>query len=389
MADIDGKSFVIVKHTYFESPGTPEAELVRYLRGQAQAIFYIRNPFPDATAIPPNTTIVQYGPGGSITREITAPSAGRQPLLSYFKDVLFSVWYTLRSGGRYDLYVGADNLNTLAGLVLRMLGRVRKVAYYVIDFTPRRFPGRLMNAVYQAINRYCCYHADYIWNVSVRMIEGREAIGIRREKSALQLTVPLGCRFDDIPRLEYTDIAPHDIVYFGMLRAEHGPGLIIEALPQILERFPDARAVFAGDGELRSALETRAAELGVAKRVVFHGFVASDDEVYRILSRCGLALATYPPGDTYKAWSDPGKVKIYLACGLPVLITDVPPVAREIHEREAGTVVPHDAVALVDTVAGVFGDPARHERMRQAAIGLAREYDWNAIWERTFAAMDF
>ena len=389
MAEVDGKSFVIVKHTYFESPGTPEAELVRFLQGRANSILYIRHPFPDATKIPSNTSIVQYGPDGKIVREINAPAIGGPAALSYIKDVLFSIWYTLRSGVKYDLYAGADNLNTLAGLVLRAFGRVRKVAYYVIDFTPRRFPGRIMNGIYQGINRYCCYHADYIWNVSGRMIEGRESIGIQQEKSAPQITVPLGCRFDAIPRCDYTNITPHDIVYFGMLRAEHGPGLVLEAMPRILEQFPDSRAVFTGDGEIRPKLEARAAELGISGNVVFHGFLATDSDVYDILSHCGLALATYPPGDTYKAWSDPGKVKIYLACGLPVLITDVPPVAREIGERDAGFVIPHDAAALADAVTGVFSDPARHERMRRSAVGLAREYDWNVIWNRTFAAMDF
>ena len=98
----------------------------------------------------------------------------------------------------FDLYVGSDNLNSLAGIVLRSLGRVRKVAFYVIDFTPARFPGRLMNAIYQAINKICCYHADVIWNVSPAMAKGRERIGIRASLSALQITVPLGCDFKKI-----------------------------------------------------------------------------------------------------------------------------------------------------------------------------------------------
>jgi glycosyltransferase involved in cell wall biosynthesis len=374
--------------------------MVRFLRGKAASILSIRHPFPDATRIPLNTTAVEYGPDGRIIREFTAPAVRGNDLLFYLKDCILSVWYVLRTGRVYDLYVGSDNLNTLAGIILRALGRVRRVAYYVIDFTPIRFPGRLMNALYQAVNRFCCYHTDVIWNVSPAMIGGREAIGIRRDRSAPQITVPLGCDYAHIRRIAAGEHDPRTLVYFGSLRGEHGPGLALEALPRILREEPDARVVFAGGGELEERLKTRAAELGVAERVRFAGFIASDEEAYRLLSGCGLALATYPPDDhngpqtcakhkpgypTYKRYCDPGKVKIYLACGLPVLMTDVPAVARELAEKGAGVIVGYSPDALAETVLRIFRDPEGYRRMRERALAMAREYDWEAVWERTFA----
>ena len=98
-------SFVSVKHTYFESAGTPEAEMVRYLRGKALSILYIRHPFPDASRIPPNTTAVEYGSDGRVVREFTAPAVRGNDLLFYLKDCILSVWYVLRTGRVYDLYV--------------------------------------------------------------------------------------------------------------------------------------------------------------------------------------------------------------------------------------------------------------------------------------------
>jgi glycosyltransferase involved in cell wall biosynthesis len=246
-----------------------------------------------------------------------------------------------------------------------------------------------MNGIYQAINKLCCYRADAIWNVSPAMIGGRESIGILRSKSAPQITVPLGCDYDTIRASAVETADPHAIVYFGALREEHGPGLILEALPAIRREFPDATAVFAGGGELQEKLERRAAELGVSGNVRFTGFIASDREVYRILTGCGLALATYLPDDnTYKRFCDPGKVKIYLACGLPVMITDVPAVAREIEEKGAGRIVEHSPSALAETVTALFRDPGRHARMRERALALAAEYTWDSIWERTFREMD-
>jgi glycosyltransferase involved in cell wall biosynthesis len=379
------RSVVTVKHTYFESAGTPEAEMIRFLRGKAESILSISHPFPDATRIPPNTIAVEYGPDGEVTRRFTAPAIRGNDLLFYLKDGILSLWYVLRTGRVYDLYAGSDNLNTFAGILLRMLGRVRRVAYYVIDFTPVRFRGKLMNAVYQAVNRFCCYHADFIWNVSPAMIAGRESIGIRESRSAPQLTVPLGCDYARIRKYASEAHDPHALVYFGTLRDEHGPGLAIEALPLILLDVPDAALVYAGGGELEGVLKARAEELGVAERVRFLGFVPSDEEVYRVLSGSGLALATYPPDDhTYKRFCDPGKVKIYLACGLPVLATDVPAVARELASKGAGAIVAYTPESLAEAAVRIFRDQEGYRAMCGRALDMAREYDWDTIWQRVF-----
>ena len=192
-----------------------------------------------------------------------------------------------------------------------------------------------------------------------------------------------------IHRKEISNIRPHDIVYFGALRNEHGPGLIIEALPAIAAEVPDVQVVFIGDGPLKNSLAARTDELNVTSHVHFTGFIESVEDVYEILTRCGLALATYLPDDTtYKLYSDPGKVKIYLACGLPVLITDVPPIAKTIHERGAGTIVEYSPSSLTETVIGIFADSGRYSRMREEAIVMASEFDWNSIWLRTFESMN-
>jgi glycosyltransferase involved in cell wall biosynthesis len=390
MSTVRGRSFAVVKHTYYESPGLPETELVRWLSARsADAILYIRHPFPDASRIPPTTTVVDITDGGEDIRTLTAPHIPGPSVVRYAADVLLSVWYVLRAGRRFDLYVGADNLNAFAGIILRMLGRVRRVVFYVIDFTPERFANPLLNTIYRWINRFACHHADVIWNVSERMIEGREETGISRTRSAPQITVPLGCRFGIVRRRPTGEISPRDIAYFGDLREEHGPGLIIEALPVIAASEPEVHVHIIGDGPLRETLEARAIELGVAERVIFHGFVKSDEAAYRILTGCGLALATYPPtSGTYKTYSDPGKVKIYLAAGLPILITDVPPIARTIADRSAGVLVPYDPAGLSEAITALISDRARYDTLRENAVVLGSEFDWDAIWERTFAAME-
>jgi glycosyltransferase involved in cell wall biosynthesis len=53
---------------------------------------------------------------------------------------------------------------------------------------------------------------------------------------------------------------------------QKGPDLLVEAIPYMLRFYPNAKFFFAGDGEMRSAVEGRAHSLGVAHATRFIGF---------------------------------------------------------------------------------------------------------------------
>ena len=51
-------------------------------------------------------------------------------------------------------------------------------------------------------------------------------------------------------------------------------------------------------------------------------------------------------------------------------------------------IVDYDADSLVKAVAGILLNPAVHSSMREKALALAAEYDWDAIWVRTLREME-
>jgi glycogen synthase len=69
-------------------------------------------------------------------------------------------------------------------------------------------------------------------------------------------------------------IGPLDptVLFAGRLVHQKGPDLLMEAIPSILRFYPRAKFVFAGDGEMRGAVESRARQLGVAQATRFLGF---------------------------------------------------------------------------------------------------------------------
>jgi len=66
-------------------------------------------------------------------------------------------------------------------------------------------------------------------------------------------------------------IGPMDptVLFVGRMVFQKGPDLLVEAIPYVLRFYPNARFIFAGDGEMRSQVEWRAHHLGVAHATRF------------------------------------------------------------------------------------------------------------------------
>jgi len=77
-------------------------------------------------------------------------------------------------------------------------------------------------------------------------------------------------------------IAPLDptILFCGRLAWQKGPDLLVEAIPQVLRLHPNAKFMFAGDGDMRSGVEARARHLGLSGAVRFLGQQGGDDLVH-------------------------------------------------------------------------------------------------------------
>jgi glycosyltransferase involved in cell wall biosynthesis len=315
-------------------------------------------------------------PAGSFSARPAAPA------LRFAADL----WRTMawaRPAAPLDLFIAGDNLLALAGLWLRRRGQARRVILYSIDFVERRFANPALNRAYHAADRAAARRVDVVWNVSREIGEGRR----RRDGAggAPAIVVPLGAHYDRIPRLPATAPVPPTIAFLGHLLEKQGLQLMIEALARIRRAVPQASLLVIGDGPYLPRLRAQSIAAGVEKAVEFTGFIDDHRSIESRLCRCALAVAPYVPDPmSFSRFADPGKVKTYLACGLPVLITDVPAVARLVDQRGAGRIVPYDAAALADAALAYLEAPGLLAGARAAAAVLGADFSWDRIFSRAF-----
>lgn len=161
------------------------------------------------------------------------------------------------------------------------------------------------------------------------------------------------------------------LISVGGLVERKGFHRVIDCLPALAERFPDIIYLAVGggspEGDMSAELKRQARRLDVADRVVFAGPVAPQDLSQWLSAADVFVLATRNEG-----WAN-----VFLeamACGLPVVTTDVGGNAEVVCREELGTIVP-------------FGDePALRQAIEQAIdktwdrvsiVAYARENSWD------------
>ena len=293
---------------------------------------------------------------------------------------------------RVDAWFGFNPLACTRGLAERKRGRTRSVVLWSVDFTPDRFgPDRLLTRLYDRVDRFCCRHADARVELSEAALRARDdRHGLQRSRAAPAHVVPMGAWLDRVPTTAPEGCRRRRVVFLGHLVAGKGVEKVVEALALLAARGEDVTADLIGGGPEETATRNRIAGLGLTDRIRVHGFVPDHREVERMLAACSLALAPYTPeAETHTRWADPGKLKAYLAAGLPIVLTEVPPNAQELARDAGAELARYDAAAFADAVARGLANEEEWRRRRKAALAYARRFDWNVLLSRALADLGF
>lgn len=185
------------------------------------------------------------------------------------------------------------------------------------------------------------------------------------------------------------DPATRRIVYAGQLYRWKG----VDTLLAAMARLPEAHlTVLGGRGDPAdpdlAACRERAAELGVADRVDFAGFVPHA-EVRGRLAGAGVAVLPLPDNLMARYFTSPLKLFDYMAAGVPIVASDLESVREVLADGDNALLVPpDDPAALASAIRRLLVNPGLADRLRRTAYEQVRAYTWDARAARIIEALD-
>ena len=174
----------------------------------------------------------------------------------------------------------------------------------------------------------------------------------------------------------------HVIVYVGSLSAWHGAEDLIDIAAELAS---DVSILMIGK-EL-AVLEEKAKKKGVYNKFVFTGFVAHE-EVPKYIAAADIGVAPYNPEgfqfmDKFGFYFSPIKIFEYMACGKPVVASDLEIIRDIIRENEGGLLAKagdaKDFAAKIkvlledETLRKKFGENGRN--------AVINKYTWDKVAE--------
>jgi glycosyltransferase involved in cell wall biosynthesis len=177
------------------------------------------------------------------------------------------------------------------------------------------------------------------------------------------------------------------LLTFGLLGPNKGIETVIQALPQLVREFPRLVYFVVGathpgvvrrQGEAyRTMLTRQAADLGIARHVVFRDQFVTTDELCSYLQAADIFVSPY----LNEAQVTSGALSYAMGAGAAAVSTPYWH-ASELLDEGRGRLFPFgDSEALVGAIAGLLRSPEELGRLRSAAFDFTRSMLWPRVGE--------
>ena len=159
----------------------------------------------------------------------------------------------------------------------------------------------------------------------------------------------------------------------GRLDKQKRPELLISVFAKLKEQYPSLYLILVGQGELEPAVRRQVADAGLGGCVIFAGF---QNEVEKVLPALDLHLL-FSRNEGFGTSTVEA-----MACGVPVVGTDVPGTADILRGSGAGILVPRDdEQAIVAAVMKLLENAVLREKMGQNGRIEAEQKFGKSKWE--------
>lgn len=182
---------------------------------------------------------------------------------------------TIASENSFDVIHAHDWLTYAAGIAAkRVSGKPLVVHVHATSFD-RGSEDNIDTRVYE-IERMGMLAADKV--ITVSNLTRNIVINKYGIDPSKVITVHNAVDFNEFKQMDvHRGVDDKIVTFLGRITFQKGPEYFIEAAAKVLKRYPKARFVMAGNGDLMNRSIRRVAKLGIADRFHFTGFLRGND----------------------------------------------------------------------------------------------------------------
>jgi len=174
----------------------------------------------------------------------------------------------------FDIIHAHDWLTYKAGIAARKVsGKPLVIHVHATEFDRSSEHNR--NDIVYGLEKYGITEADAVCAVSEltrNIVINKYGASPEKVFTLHNAVEPTG---KEVVRKKYVD--EKIVTFLGRVTFQKGPEYFVEAAKKVLEKVPNVRFVLAGDGDMMAQTISRVAELGIADRFHFTGFLRGSD----------------------------------------------------------------------------------------------------------------
>ncbi len=173
------------------------------------------------------------------------------------------------------------------------------------------------------------------------------------------------------------------VCFIGNLAPWQGVENLVKASPLIFEKEMKVRFLIVGDGILGETLRIMVKEINMDERFHFLGKIPYENVPF-IINASDVCVAPFIRRRNEKIGLSPLKIYEYLACGRPVVASDIEGVGDFLLETGSGiTVEPENYEALAQGIIELLHkEEVRKVMGRNGRDAVVKEHSWDSVAEK-------
>lgn len=251
--------------------------------------------------------------------------------------------------------------------------------------------------IVERVERWTLRRVDHTFVVVEESRDRLLANGVDPSRVSVVCNTPSLARVDEFADVRAASSAESDVpvgdrplrlVYLGIMEEARGVRLVIEALAQVRRDGIPVTLDLIGDGRSLPDFKDAASALGLdADAIRFHGYVQYK-EALAAVARADAGLIPHFASESWES-TIPNKLFDYMSLGVPVISSDVRPVARILGETRAGvTFRDRDSADLARAIHQVFDDADRARLGENGIEAIRARYHFELDAEVMAAVLD-